>query len=102
MPEASYGKSNRWLTVMTINSQECRTSAKEIIQSLIDKNIEARPVWKPLHLQPLFNNVPYFSTKPNESFSEEIFNRGICLPSGTNMSISDQERIIEIIKSTLC
>ncbi len=101
MPEASFGKSTRWLTVMTINSKICNSSSQEVIQSLINQNIEARPVWKPLHLQPVFNNVSYFANRPNESFSEEIYDRGICLPSGTNMSNEDQKKIIEIIKTSL-
>ncbi len=94
MPEANFGKSNRWLTVLTIDPKATGYSARDLVNALEARNIEARPVWKPLHLQPLFKNCDYIPHSPDRSISEQLFHSGICLPSGSNLSVEDQQRII--------
>ena len=98
MPEASYGISNRWLTTLTINENVARFNKDEVIKKLEKENIESRPVWKPMHLQPLYKEFEYFISDKGD-ISQMLFNNGLCLPSGTSLSINDQEKIIDIILS---
>jgi len=93
MPEASYGRSNRWLTVVLIDPSRFGTDREKIRLALEAENIESRPVWKPMHLQPLFRGCRIRGGK----VSEDLFTRGLCLPSGTALSDSDIERIVNII-----
>ena len=101
MPEASFGKSNRWLTVITLDPSVCKVKPLQVIEALADENIEARPVWKPMHLQPLFAGCEYFTHGDNESIADRLFASGLCLPSGTSMTEEDQERVIRVVKNTL-
>lgn len=101
MPEARYGRANRWLTALTVDPDRCGVTAVQIMDALADLNIEARPVWKPLHLQPLFKDSAYYPYELNKSVSDELFIKGICLPSGSNMTEDDQLRVIEGIKSCI-
>ncbi|MFD1359128.1 DegT/DnrJ/EryC1/StrS family aminotransferase [Fictibacillus halophilus] len=101
MPELEGTYTNRWLTALTIDEKVTGVSANTLIEALAEENIEARPVWKPLHLQPLFQEATYFSHEKDYSVSEELFHSGICLPSGTNMTKADQLRVINCIKSVL-
>jgi pyridoxal phosphate-dependent aminotransferase EpsN len=98
MPELENTLSTRWLTVLTVDKEKTDVTITDILKSLEFENFEARHVWKPLHLQPLFNRYKYFSHNINESISEELFKTGICLPSGSNMTHQDQMRVIECIK----
>ncbi|MCH8010913.1 MAG: aminotransferase class I/II-fold pyridoxal phosphate-dependent enzyme [Candidatus Marinimicrobia bacterium] len=100
MPEATNGKTNRWLTTLTIDSKKTGVSRTQIINTLEKENIEARPVWKPMHLQPLYKSCEYY-TANGEDVSARLFEQGLCLPSGSNLSIDDQNRIIDIIRDTL-
>ena len=97
MPEAPYGRTNRWLTVMTLDQKITGLEPMNIIQALEEHNIESRPVWKPMHLQPVFERYPVFTAEIGMSFAEEAFEVGLCLPSGTNLSKTEQYRIIELI-----
>ena len=101
MPELENTFSNRWLTALTINENIVGVTTKEILAKLEVENIEARPVWKPLHLQPLFRNCHYYSHRKNQSISENLFQTGICLPSGSNMKTQDLLRVINCIKNTV-
>lgn len=101
MPELEDTLSNRWLTSLTINERKAGVTIAELLGYLEEENIEARPVWKPLHLQPLFKNYKYYSHSNEESVSEKLFLKGICLPSGSNLTLEDQIRVIECIKSKL-
>lgn len=101
MPEASYGKTTRWLTTLTIDPSIAGLSAVDIMDALGSDNIESRPVWKPMHLQPIYKNAAYYSHSVNDSVSERLFRNGICLPSGSNMEEYEQERVIKIIKNTI-
>ena len=67
----------------------------------MEKNIEARPVWKPMHLQPLYKDCDYFTAEPDVSVSDQLFEQGLCLPSGSNLSKEDQDRVISIILDIL-
>jgi pyridoxal phosphate-dependent aminotransferase EpsN len=100
MPEQSSGISTRWLTALTIDQQLCGVSVSNIIDALAKEDIESRPVWKPLHLQPLYSRCSYYPHS-SESVSGKIFESGICLPSGSSMSESDQQRVIQIIRGCL-
>lgn len=101
MPEWPYTKSNRWLSVMLIDDKYTGVSRNDVIQYLEEENIETRPVWKPLHLQPLFKDCEYFPHPLTESVSEQLFQKGICLPSGTSMNVYDQLRVISSLKRIL-
>ncbi|WP_226677976.1 aminotransferase class I/II-fold pyridoxal phosphate-dependent enzyme [Mesobacillus jeotgali] len=101
MPELNGTYSNRWLTAMTVDEKRAGVSVSELIEGLAAENIEARPVWKPLHMQPLFKNVKYFSHEEKDNISERLFSMGICLPSGSNMEELDQTRVINCIKNLI-
>jgi len=99
MQEAEYGKSNRWLTALTVNKKVAGISRSGIINALEKENIESRPVWKPMHLQPLYKGADYVSL--DGDVSKNLFENGLCLPSGSNLSEKDQNRIIDIILSLI-
>jgi len=96
MPEASTGKANRWLTVLQLDEGLAATP-EALRQALEAENIEARPVWKPMHLQPVFTGCRMFGG----TVSEALFRRGLCLPSGTAMTHEDVERVAGVIKTAL-
>ncbi|QGS69473.1 aminotransferase class I/II-fold pyridoxal phosphate-dependent enzyme [Oceanobacillus sp. 143] len=100
-PELEGTMSNRWLTALTIDPKVTGISRHEIIEKLAEENIEARPVWKPMHLQPLFEGVKYYPHEEGNSVSDYLFEYGLCLPSGTNMSVEEQEKVIEVLKELL-
>ncbi|ARZ65628.1 aminotransferase class I/II-fold pyridoxal phosphate-dependent enzyme [Bacillus cereus] len=95
MPELENTRSNRWLTTLTIDENESGTSSGKLLRTLAEENIEARPMWKPLHLQPLFKGKKYYPHSKNEDMSQYLFQSGICLPSGSNMLEEDQQRVIQ-------
>jgi len=101
MPEAEYGISNRWLTVMTIDPDKTNIDRTQFIKILEEYNIESRPVWKPMHLQPLYYGADYYTAVQGESISDELFSNGICLPSGSNLLPQEQDEIISIILKAL-
>ena len=84
--------SNRWLTTILTNNFETR---EKIRLRLEKENIESRPLWKPMHMQPIFKDFPSYMN----GVSEDLFNRGLCLPSGSSMSLKQKERVVMIIKS---
>ena len=100
MPEASFGCSTRWLTTLMVEPQGGRGTAADLIDALGKEDIESRPVWKPLHLQPLYNRCLYYPHSTT-SIAEGIFTKGICLPSGSSMSDKDQDRVIQVIQECL-
>ncbi|MCM3115092.1 aminotransferase class I/II-fold pyridoxal phosphate-dependent enzyme [Neobacillus sp. MER 74] len=101
MPELKNTISNRWLTSLIVNEEEAGVSVAELLECLADENIEARPVWKPLHLQPAFLGTKFYSHTPQEVTSENLFYNGLCLPSGSNMLVEAQLRIINTIKDRI-
>ncbi|OZU88233.1 pyridoxal phosphate-dependent aminotransferase [Virgibacillus indicus] len=100
-PELEDTMSNRWLTALTIDPAITGVSRDDIIDRLGEENIEARPVWKPMHLQPLFEGVEYYPQEDGNSVSDYLFEFGLCLPSGSNMSVVEQERVIALVLELL-
>ncbi|OFM19542.1 pyridoxal phosphate-dependent aminotransferase [Staphylococcus sp. HMSC059E03] len=98
-PELPDSKSNRWLTAMTINPNKINISAADLIKELNVKNIEARAVWKPMHLQPLYEAFDYFYDEKDNA--KKLFEEGVCLPSGSNITNEELIDVIESIKSLL-
>ena len=94
MPEAAFGRATRWLTCLTIDPTRFGSDREEIRLTLAQQQIEARPVWKPLHLQPVFSGCECIGG----AVAEDLFNRGLCLPSGSNLTSEDLERVIHGIK----
>jgi dTDP-4-amino-4,6-dideoxygalactose transaminase len=91
MPEISGGRSSFWLTCLLIDPQEAGTDREQVRLHLETLDIEARPVWKPMHLQPVFADNQVFGG----SVSSRLFDRGLCIPSGSNLSASDRDRVID-------
>ena len=89
-PEAPWGRHTRWLSVMLVDREAFGKDPEEIRQALEAQNIETRPVWKPMHLQPVFRGAEYVGGK----VAERIFARGLCLPSGSSLSEAEQNRVI--------
>ncbi len=102
MPEADFGRSTRWLTVGLLDPAACSFDPTRFIRRLADEKIEARHVWKPLHLQPLFAGCAYYPHRAGHSVSDELYARGVCLPSGSNMTVEQQERVIRTIRRLRC
>ena len=94
MPEAPWGQSTRWLTCLTIDPSAFGADRETVRLALTEAQIEARPVWKPLHLQPIFADSECFGGE----VAEDLFDRGLCLPSGSNLSDEDLDRVIQAIK----
>ena len=93
MPEPDFAYATRWLTCMTVDAAVAGFGRDKILGALAEHNIESRPTWKPMHLQPLFKDHQVVGGR----VAEELFAKGLCLPSGTAMSDGDLERILEII-----
>jgi dTDP-4-amino-4,6-dideoxygalactose transaminase len=89
--------SNFWLTAITIDPVIVGISREDLRLSLLRDNIESRPLWKPMHLQPIFKDAPYYG----QGISDKLFQYGLCLPSGSNLTDGDQERIKESILECL-
>ena len=96
-PETDDCISNHWLSCIIL-SEESPVKALDVIIALEKENIECRPIWKPMHMQPVFSECD-FVTALDMAASEDIFERGICLPSDTKMTKEEQERVINSIKS---
>ena len=101
MPEPEDDFSNRWLSVVCIRPEETTVTPGELIGALANLNIEARPVWKPMHLQPLFKGASYFKHSDGKSFSDYLFETSICLPSASSMTIEEQNSVIKCISDKL-
>jgi dTDP-4-amino-4,6-dideoxygalactose transaminase len=91
MPINEWNEPNYWLTCMTLSG---KVRPLDIMEALERENIESRPIWKPMHMQPYFEKYDFIG----ESISEKIFENGVCLPSDTKMTNEDLDRIVEIIK----
>jgi dTDP-4-amino-4,6-dideoxygalactose transaminase len=95
MPEASWGRCTRWLTCITIDPELAGTNREMVRETLAAQNIEARPVWKPMHLQPIFAGYERIGGQ----VAEDLFNRGLCLPSGSNLTTSDLKRVANAVRA---
>lgn len=100
MPELENTKSNRWLTAAILEPSKTTVSPAELIEKLSFVNIEARHIWKPMQLQPLFDGCEYISYE-SQNVSEYLFNYGVCLPSSSNMTDAELDRIIKAIRQVL-
>ena len=87
--------SNHWLSSITIDKKVTTRTNQELMAAFAEENIETRPLWKPMHLQPVFNDCQYYG----ETVSEELFTAGLCLPSGSNITNDDKNRIYEVISN---
>ena len=90
-------KPNHWLSVITLK-EDSKVKPLDIMETLEKENIESRPLWKPMHLQPVFKDCDYIKIEEN-SVSENLFSRGVCLPSDTKMTVEEQNKVITMIKN---
>ncbi len=95
MPEPEWSRSNCWLTVLTLDDAALRPM--ELMAALAEENIESRPVWKPMHLQPVFEGIRYYR-HDDRDVSGALFANGICLPSGSNLTEAEQESVVSLIR----
>ena len=96
-PTPAY-QSNYWLTCIQVDKEITGgVGVREIYLNLNDENIESRPLWKPLHLQPIFENAPFYG----DGTSEAIFRQGLCLPSGPVLTDEDVERVVNVVKEVI-
>jgi dTDP-4-amino-4,6-dideoxygalactose transaminase len=101
MPEPAGYHSTRWLTCFTLGGPDGAERVRPVMKALERHLIEARPVWKPMHLQPLFKAAEYFPHAPDSDVSAGLFRAGICLPSGSNLSEEQQDRVIDHLRHVL-
>jgi len=94
VPEMAYGQSNRWLSVMLVDAKEFGTDRETLRLALEKENIESRPVWKPMHLQPVFKGAEMVGG----AVSKALFRDGLCLPSGSAMTETDLARVVKTIR----
>lgn len=97
MPEPKGTRSTRWLTTMTIDAAQTGVSREDIRLMLLEHQIEARPLWKPMHMQPLYESSPYHGS----GVDELLFANGLCLPSGSDMTYDQQDEVIDRITALL-
>ncbi len=97
MPDADYGRPINWLTVLQVDPEQAGTDREALRIALEAADIEARPAWKPLHLQPLFAGCE----RVGGEVSERIFAHGLCLPSGSSLTDADQDRVIDVLLEQL-
>ncbi|MFY9166328.1 MAG: DegT/DnrJ/EryC1/StrS family aminotransferase, partial [Limnochordia bacterium] len=95
MPTNEWDEPNCWLSCILLDEQ---TRPREIIEALEAENIESRPIWKPMHLQPYYEEFDFITLQEQGSIAEDIFNRGVCLPSDTKMTDQDLERVVGVIR----
>jgi dTDP-4-amino-4,6-dideoxygalactose transaminase len=94
MPEATWGRHSRWLTCLTIDPERFGVDRETVREVFESRNIEARPVWKPMHLQPVFGSFPSIGG----AVAEDLFRRGLCLPSGSNLDEAARARVLEVFR----
>jgi len=97
MPEDPRGHANRWLTCIQVDPEKAGVDRENLRLALADQNIESRPLWKPMHLQPLFADT----LMVGGAVSERLFERGLCLPSGSGMTDADRQRVIDSLVGAL-
>jgi dTDP-4-amino-4,6-dideoxygalactose transaminase len=97
MPEPEWSYATHWLSACTIDPRLAGIDSRALLARLGDELIEARPVWKPMHRQPVFANCRYFE-HANESVCDRLFETGLCLPSGSNMNDAEIGRVIDTIR----
>lgn len=101
MPEPDGYHSTRWLTCFTLKGSNPKQKCQKVMKALERHLIEARPVWKPMHLQPLFIGAPYFPHASMTDVSSNLYETGVCLPSGSNLNETEQDRVIGNLRNAL-
>lgn len=101
MPEPEGFHATRWLTCFTLTGPRANQRCDALMKSMERHQIEVRPVWKPMHLQPLFTGAPYFAHAEGVDVSRELFETGVCLPSGSNLTPEQQDRVIAHLRLVL-
>jgi dTDP-4-amino-4,6-dideoxygalactose transaminase len=96
MPEIAGSRGNRWLTTFYMD-KKLKTTPDDIIKALEAQNIESRPLWKPMHTQPVFKDAPHLTN----GFSQMLFERGLCLPSGSSMDDEDVMLVAKIVRDVI-
>ena len=96
-PEGEGFASNYWLTCVTVEPAEAGFTREDLRLALDGENIESRPLWKPMHLQPVFKDAPYYGN----GTSERLFDKGLCLPSGPTLTEEDLERVADVVKGLM-
>jgi pyridoxal phosphate-dependent aminotransferase EpsN len=99
MPEADFGRATRWLTALTVEHDHF--DVLHACKSMAEENIEVRPLWKPMHQQPVFLNRQYFEHECGHSVSETLFAKGLCLPSGSNLSEKQVLKVSKVLRTIL-
>lgn len=94
-PDAEWGRHTRWLTVVLIDPETFGATREDVRLALEEENIEARPIWKPMHLQPVYRGAPAMLT----GVSDRLFERGLCLPSGSALTEQEIDRVVAVIRS---
>jgi len=97
MPEPPGYHSTRWLTALTVDPEETGVTREEVRLMLLEQQIESRPLWKPMHMQPLYDGAPYHGN----GVDERLFANGLCLPSGSDMTDNQQDEVIERVLALL-
>ncbi len=96
-PEATWGTHTRWLSVVHLDPSECPVTPRDLIRALEEEDIESRPVWRPMHLQPLFRDAPVIGG----AVAARLYETGLCLPSSSSLTETDQERVIARLRAAL-
>jgi dTDP-4-amino-4,6-dideoxygalactose transaminase len=96
-PESEHCFANRWLTTITLDQKKSSVSPEMLRLALEKENIESRPLWKPMHLQPVFKDAPSYAS----GVSESLFKQGLCLPSGSNLTEAQKADVVKVIKGIL-
>ena len=99
MPEIKNGKSSRWLSVILLK-EKTHAHIEQIIKGFEKECIETRPIWKPMHLQPIFSKTPFYHGSLHP-LSKSLFEHGLCLPSGSSLTNKDMNRIIDILNKEI-
>jgi dTDP-4-amino-4,6-dideoxygalactose transaminase len=97
MPEAPTGTCTRWLTCVTIDPSVCAVDREVVRQALERADIEARPLWKPMHMQPVFSECPVYGG----AVGRHLFETGLCLPSGSALGATDRARVVDVIRGVV-
>ncbi len=101
MPEPAGSHSTRWLTCLTLQGPRANRKRDLVLKGLERHSIEARPVWKPMHLQPLFAGAPYFPHEDGNDVAAALFDAGVCLPSGSNLTDAQIDHVIAHLRRAL-
>ena len=97
MPVAAYGEPSHWLTVMTVDADAAEASVGDVLSVLGEHGLEARPAWKPLHLQPVFADREAIGG----AVAERIFDTGMCLPSGSSLTDAERDEVVAVVRQVL-